>query len=57
MCKPVWEGLQGVFERMTASNAVSFQQIQDVMQPTLWGKRVVLMDCMNKAEEILPVAS
>lgn len=57
MCKPVWEGLQGVFERMTASNAVSFQQIQDVMQPTLWGKRVVLMDCMNKAEEILTVAS
>jgi hypothetical protein len=57
MAKPVWEGLQGVFERMTASNAVSFQQIQDVMQPTLFGYRVVLMDCMNKAEEILPVAS
>ena len=57
MSKPVWEGLQGVFERMTASNAVSFQQIQDVMQPTLWGYRVVLMDCMNKAEEILPVAA
>jgi hypothetical protein len=57
MAKPVWEGLQGVFERMTASNAISFQQIQDVMQPVLFGYRVVIMDCMNKAEEILPVAS
>lgn len=57
MAKPVWEGLQGVFERMTASNAVSFQQIQDVMQPTLFGYRVVIMDCMNKAEDTLAVAS
>jgi hypothetical protein len=56
MCKSAWEGLQGVFERMTASNAISFQNIQDVLQPTLWGYRVVIMDCMNRAEEILPVA-
>lgn len=51
----VFEGLQTVFERLTMSNAITFQNIQDVLQPTLWGKRVVLMDCMEKAEEALEV--
>jgi hypothetical protein len=38
------------------SNAITYQQIQDVLQPTLWGKRVVIMDCMNTAEAALPIA-
>ena len=51
----VFEGLQTVFERLTMNNAITYTQIQDVLQPTLWGKRVVIMDCMNTAEEALPV--
>lgn len=55
MSLPVFEGLQTVFERLTMSNAVTYQQIQDVLTPTLWGKRVVIMDCMNTAEPFLAV--
>lgn len=51
----VFEGLQTVFERLTMNNAITYTQIQDVLQPTLWGKRVVIMDCMNTAEEALAV--
>ena len=55
MSLQVFEGLQTVFERLTMSNAITYAQIQDVLQPTLWGKRVVIMDCMNTAEEALAV--
>ena len=51
----VFEGLQTVFERLTMNNAIQYAQIQDVLQPVLWGKRVVIMDCMNTAETALPV--
>ena len=53
----VFEGLQTVFERLTMNNAIQYAQIQDVLQPTLWGKRVVIMDCMNTAETALPIQS
>ena len=51
----VFEGLQTIFERLTMNNAIQYAQIQDVLQPTLWGKRVVIMDCMNRSETALPV--
>ena len=53
----VFEGLQTVFERLTMNNAIQYAQIQDVLQPTVWGKRVVIMDCMNTAETALPIQS
>lgn len=55
MSLPVFESLQTIFERLTMANAITYQQIQDVLQPVLWGKRVVIMDCMNRDEEALPM--
>lgn len=57
MSLPVWEALQSVFYRATMANACSWQELQGVLTPTLWGKPVTIQDAMNKAEEILPVAS
>ena len=57
MSLPVWEGVQSVFYRATMGNACSFQELQGVLTPTLWGTPVAIQDCMNKAEDVLGVAS
>ena len=57
MSLPVWEAIQSVFYRATMGNACGVQELQGLMTPTLWNTPVAIQDCMNKAEEILPVAS
>lgn len=57
MCRPVWEGIQTIFERLTMSNAIEFKQLEDVKTETLWGIPVRTLDVMNCDEDALPVAS
>lgn len=57
MSLPVWEAIQSVFYRATMGNACSSQELQGVLTPTLWNTPVAIQDCMNKAEEVLGVAS
>lgn len=56
MSLPVWEGIQSVFYRATMGNACDVTELQGMQMPTLWGTPVAIQDCMNRAEEILPVA-
>lgn len=56
MSLPVWDAIQSVFYRATMGNACSFQDLQGVLMPTLWGTPVAIQDCMNKAEVKLPTA-
>lgn len=57
MSLPVWDAIQSVFYRAVMGNACSFQELQGVLTPTLWGVPVAIQDCMNKAEEFLVRAS
>lgn len=57
MSRPVWEGVQTIFERLTMANAVGFAQLEDVKTETLWGIPVRTLDIMNIDEDALAVAS
>lgn len=57
MSRPVWEGVQTIFERLTMSNAVGFTQLEDIKTETLWGIPVRTLDIMNINEDPLAVAS
>lgn len=57
MSRPVWEGIQTIFERLTLSNAIEFKTLEDIKTETLWGIPVRTLDVMNIDEAPLAVAS
>lgn len=58
MSLPVWDAIQSVFYRATMGNACTVQELQGFgMTPSLWNVPVCIQDSMNRAEEVLGVAS
>lgn len=57
MSRPVWEGVQTIFERLTLNNAIEFKTLEDIKTETLWGIPVRVLDVMNVDEPALATAS
>lgn len=57
MSLPVWDSLQSVFFRATMGNACGQADFEKFMVPTLFNTPVLIQDCMNVAEPVLPVAA
>ena len=54
----VWENLMTIFGNATQGNAIKFEDLEQYKRvPTLYGTPVVLCDCLDVAEELVPVKS